>query len=383
MFVSITAAAFVLPALMIGARAEELPILKKVNPLIASYIIGLIIGNVGIVNDSMIASLDLLATVAVALSIPLMLFSVNIRDWFRLSGRAGVSMGLAAVAVALVSAAAYLLLGRSLPEGWKLPGLLAGLYTGGTPNLAAIKTALDVDQDLYLAVHTSDIVLSALYLLFLMTVAKRLLSRVLKPYDSEGVEPESAAPREDGNRGIRGILRKEVLLPLGGALLLAVVIFAAGAGLSFIVPENISTMIVILVITSLSLLVSLIPKIRHIPLTFQTGEYFIYVFCIAVGAMGNLSKLMQAAPRIFLYVAVVISCTFLLHILLCRLFRIDVDTMMITSTAAVCSPPFVGIIAVSIGNRALIVPGITTGIIGYAVGNYLGIFIAQLVRLFG
>ena len=378
--VGIAATAFFFPALLMVAKSE-VRAFRKVNPLIASYIIGLVIGNVGIVTDPMIESLDLLATIAVALSIPLMLFSVNIRDWFRLSGRAGVSMGLASLSVVIVSAAAYLLLGRNLEEGWKLPGLLAGLYTGGTPNLAAIKTALNVDQNLYLAVHTSDIVLSAVYLLFLMTLAKPLLSKVLKPFVASGTETMDIKGQEEEEMRVRDICTKNILLPLGGAFLLAVVIFALGAGLSFIVPEGISTMIVILVITTLSLLVSLSPRVRNIRLTFKAGEYFIYVFCIAVGAMGNLSRLLQATPRIFIYVSVVISGTFLLHVILCALFRIDVDTMMVTSAAAVCSPPFVGIIAVSIKNKALIVPGITTGIIGYALGNYLGILLSQVIRL--
>ena len=378
--IGITATAFVFPALLMAAKSE-FRVFRKVNPLIASYIIGLVIGNIGIVTDPMIESLDLLATVAVALSIPLMLFSVNIQQWFRLSGRAGVSMGLASLSVVIVSAVAYLLLGRNLEEGWKLPGLLAGLYTGGTPNLAAIKTALNVDQNLYLAVHTSDIVLSAVYLLFLMTLAKPLLSKVLRPFVASGTVSADAVDQDEEVVGIRDICTKDTLLPLGGAFLLAVAIFAVGAGLSFIVPEGISTMIVILVITTLSLLVSLSPRVRNIRLTFRAGEYFIYVFCIAVGAMGNLSRLLQATPRIFIYVTVVISGTFLLHVILCALFRIDVDTMMITSAAAVCSPPFVGIIAVSIKNKALIVPVITTGIIGYALGNYLGILLSQVIRL--
>ncbi|MBN2050024.1 MAG: DUF819 family protein [Spirochaetales bacterium] len=382
MFIAIILLAFLIPALLLILRTRG-GLCKKINPLIASYIIGLIIGNIGMVNETMIANLDLLATVAVALSIPLMLFSVNIRDWFRLSGRAGVSMILASVAVMLVSTLAYLLLGRNMDEGWKLPGLLTGLYTGGTPNLAAIKTALQVEQNLYLAVHTSDIVMSALYLLFLMTVAKPLLSKFLKPFTPKQGEETWIDETETGEKGTKTFLRRDILLPLSGAFGVAVLIFAVGAGLSFLVPEGISTMIVILVITSLSLGVSMIPRIRRIEKTFQLGEYFIFVFCIAVGAMGNLSKLFQAAPKVFLYVAVVISGTLLVHILLCKIFRIDVDTMLITSTSAICSLPFVGIVAVSIRNKTLLVPGITTGIIGYAVGNYLGILLSQAVKLLG
>jgi len=376
----IVIAAFIVPVLLIAGR-EKLRAFRKINPLIASYIFGLLIGNIGIVTDAMISGLDLLATVAVALSIPLMLFSVNIRDWFRLSGRAGLSMLLASLSVVFVSAGVYLVMGRGIEEGWKLPGLLTGLYTGGTPNLAAIKTALDVDQNLYLAVHTSDIVLSAIYLLFLMTIAKRVLIGFLKPYIPIRSGTSSLCHSDTETEGYQALFHRETLFPLIGALLLAVLIVAAGAGLSFLVPQGMSTMAVILAVTTLSLLVSLVPKVRSIRLTFRVGEYFIYVFCVAVGAMGNLANLVKTTPKVFLYVSLVIVGTLLLHILLCRLFRIDVDTMLITSTSAICSPPFVGIVAVSIKNKALIVPGITTGIIGYAVGNYLGILLAQLMRL--
>ncbi len=49
-----------------------------------------------------------------------------------------------------------------------------------------------------------------------------------------------------------------------------------------------------------------------------------------------------------------------------------------TSTALVCSPPFVPMIANAIKNKNVILPGITVGIIGYAIGNYLGVFISWL-----
>jgi uncharacterized membrane protein len=41
------------------------------------------------------------------------------------------------------------------------------------------------------------------------------------------------------------------------------------------------------------------------------------------------------------------------------------------------------VVAVSLKARKLILPGITTGIIGYAIGNYLGIALAQLLKAIG
>ena len=69
-----------------------------------------------------------------------------------------------------------------------------------------------------------------------------------------------------------------------------------------------------------------------------------------------------------------------LHVLISRYFRVDSDTVMVTSTALICSPPFVPVIAGAIRNREVIVSGLTVGILGYAVGNYLGYIVALIIR---
>jgi uncharacterized membrane protein len=71
-----------------------------------------------------------------------------------------------------------------------------------------------------------------------------------------------------------------------------------------------------------------------------------------------------------------------LHVLLSKLFKVDSDTTMITSVAFICSPPFVPVIAGALGNRHIVITGITIGIIGYAVGNYLGFLVASLLSSF-
>jgi uncharacterized membrane protein len=48
--------------------------------------------------------------------------------------------------------------------------------------------------------------------------------------------------------------------------------------------------------------------------------------------------------------------------------------------SAVCSPPFVPAVAAALKNKSIIISGLTTGIVGYAIGNYLGISLAYLFR---
>ncbi len=360
---------------------ERVRVTSKWSTLIVCYIVGLALGNIGILPSSSAGLLDTLSSVAVAISIPLLLFSVDIAQWRKLSGKAILAFVLAALSVSIIGGIAYAFFRSTSAESYKVAGMLAGLYTGGTPNLAAIKTALNVDMNVYLAVHTSDIVLSALYLLAVMTIAKPILRRFLpvKNWDSDGASPSNL----NFNSGFSDYFKKgqwkKILVGFG----LSVLIVGVSQGISSFVPADFQTMVTILLITSMALGASFVPRIRALPMTFATGEYFLYVFAVAVGAMGNIAQIFNSAGTYFVYVALVLFGSFLLHTALCALFDIDVDTMLIVSVSAICSPPFVGVAAVSIKARKLILPGITTGIIGYAIGNYLGIALAELLKAIG
>ncbi len=368
------------PVLLLYLK-ERVRFMAKWSTLIVCYIAGLALGNIGILPASASALLDTLSSVAVAISIPLLLFSVDIKKWKELSGKAILAFVLAALSVSLVSGIAYAFFRTKSAESANVAGLLVGLYTGGTPNLAAIKTALNVDKNVYLAVHTSDIVLSAIYLLIVMSIAKPILKHILplKNWDGNIASPENLSFTTRFSDYFRKGLWKKIVSGFG----LALAIVGVSLGVSMLVPPDFQTMVTILLITSMALTASFVPRIRTLPMTFATGEYFLYVFAVAVGAMGNIAQIFNSAGTYFIYVAIVLFGSFVLHAALCALFNIDVDTMLIVSTSAICSPPFVGVVAVSLKARKLILPGITTGIIGYAVGNYLGIALAQLFKAIG
>jgi len=46
----------------------------------------------------------------------------------------------------------------------------------------------------------------------------------------------------------------------------------------------------------------------------------------------------------------------------------------------VFGPAFVPTVATALKNRAIIVSGLTTGVVGYAIGNYAGIALAYLLK---
>ena len=73
----------------------------------------------------------------------------------------------------------------------------------------------------------------------------------------------------------------------------------------------------------------------------------------------------------------------LVHGILSRIFRVDVDNFLIISVALSMSPPFVPVVASSLRNREIILPGLIIGLIGYAVGNYIGVLMGYLIQSFG
>ena len=110
--------------------------------------------------------------------------------------------------------------------------------------------------------------------------------------------------------------------------------------------------------------------------------YVIYIFCFLVASMADYGDLLTINFTIFIYVAVSTVGSFLIHAILCKLFKIDTDTFIVTSVSAICSPPFVPVVASSLKNKNVMISGISTGIIGYAAGNYIGIAVALFLKNF-
>ncbi|MEO0603490.1 MAG: DUF819 family protein, partial [Myxococcota bacterium] len=246
-----------------------------------------------------------------------------------------------------------------------------------------IKTALDIDPTLFLTVHSYDLLVGTLYLLFTLTFAQRFFGLFLPAFPRTPTPEDADAEVEaEGTAAYRDILRPRVVLGLLGAVGVSLLIVGVSVLLGDQVPSTYQAATVILTITTLSLAASFIEPIRRIPKTFALGMYVIYVFCFVVGSLANASLIVDVDPSILGYMAVCIFGTMALHAFFAWLFRVDADTFVITSVAAVCSPPFVPVVAGALRNQTIVLSGLTTGIIGYAVGNYLGITVALALRTF-
>lgn len=327
---------------------------------------------------------DMMISVIIPLAFPLLLFSLNIKRWLKYAKEGFFSMFLALVSVIAVIFSGYFIFRDIVPDCWKVGGMLVGVYTGGTPNLVSLKLALGVEPNLFIMTNTYDMMTGAATIIFFITLGPTLFRKILPPFKYIGSstdEVDGFVREAESFEDYSGMFRKGVLADLLKALVLAILIFVASVGISMLLPSVPQMVVVILSITTFSIIASLIRWVNKIDKTFQLGMYFILVFSLAVASMADLGAFFNIGMLgLFLFVTWAYFGSLVLHFLLSKIFKIDADNYLITTTALVFSPPFVPVVAGALRNREVIITGITVGICGYLIGNYAGVAMGFFLR---
>jgi uncharacterized membrane protein len=357
---------------------------KKLGIILLCYLTGLLAGNGGLIPEAAAPVQQSVSEIAVALALPMLLFNLDIRQWSKMAGKAILSMLFATTSVVtLATLLFYVFRGEGVETTSHLAAMSVGVYTGGTPNLAAIKAALEIPHSQYIMFHSLDTLVGGAYILMMLTVGVPLFRSLLgKPAVGNEVAEIPAYLVDEENYA--PLFRRENLPQVFTILTLGVLVLAASLGLSALAVATFSlqstSALTIILLTTLGMALSFNPRVQGLVLSYKTGMYLIYVFCFAVATMANLNDLGNISFSVAIFVFGTIAGSLLLHAVLCKLAGIDSDTFMVTSVSAICSPPFVPMLVKALGNPAVLLSGMTTGIIGYALGNYIGISLGLFLQ---
>lgn len=365
---------FGIPLLLV-IMAKRWPIIDKITPMMILYVIGLIVGNIGIIGKTSEIICTNISNVMVLIAIPLMLLGC---DFKMLSAKSAVKsffVGLFSILIVTI-AGFYIFHGQASAAGMsdtnfaKVSAVMIGIYTGGIPNLAPVSKAVDLPQNLFLFVSSYDLVVTGLYLIFIVFLGKRIIRWLFPAPKVESSTEELAEAQvvvKDNNSFWHKVLNRGV--GIGVSFLIVLVSFL----LSLAIPSSNDTAIIIIAITTFSILLSFWKPTKRLEGTFDVGLYFVYVFCLAVATMVNIHE-MEFSKYLFIlyYIAFAVFGSLILQILFSKLFKLDGDLMLASSIALINSPPFVPMVAAVLKNKNVILPGIAIGLLGYAIGTYLG-----------
>lgn len=354
---------------------------KWLSPIVLCYLAGMLVSNLTTfpINEALASNT---VDISITMAIPLLLFSTRLREIVKHAQGAMRSFLLCIVAGVVSCCLATFYFSSLVDESWKVGGMLAGIYTGGTPNMQAIGLALSAPKEFIILLNAADILTGGVYLILLTSFLPSLLSKVLRPFARDKSAPQmSQAEVTDGLPNMSRISALPIWKEWSKAFFLSVLILGVSAGTTILLFGNMKQVgFLILLLTSLALIATLIPAVQAWRYTYELGEYFLLVFCVALGLQANFATMAAEGNIIVAFVATAMAGTILIHLFLAYLFKVDRDTFLITSTAALYGPAFVGQIASVINNRQLVFAGIALGLFGYAIGNYLGIGLAKFLE---
>ena len=356
----------------LAARAAERRSLLPtwLSGIIACYLVGIVVTNLRIwpIDGAL---LEQIAGLSMLVGLPLLLFSVRIKEALRYAGPMLLGFGLCCVSGLLCTGVVGYTMAGSVPDAWKVAGMLVGLYTGGTPNVQSIGLALDAPAGYLVLVQASDVLLGGAYLLGLITFLPALYAKFFRVDDMDGPaqEVETEADRSE-----------VIVIRPGRQLAAAVVVIAAATGCTYLLVGGLGNLtVVILLLTSFALLASTLPTVRNLGDPYPLGEYFILVFSVALGLLADFRELAENGKDLLWFSFLALSSTTALHLLASRLFDLDRDTVILSSVAGFYGPVFVVQVAAALGRRKLMAAGIAVSLFGFGIGNYLGIALAYLL----
>ena len=366
---------------------RKVPVLGKIGPIMVLYAIGMGIANLPFMPQEQLASVqDILPNALIPLAIPMMLYGCKFS-----SREAGLQVKIVLsgmFSVALAVTAGYLCFGASLPDGARIGGIITGMYTGGTVNAAALQAAFGIESETFVLLNSYDIIISFLYFVFLFVFGIKMFRRL---YGEKAVrEDVSAVAEEDNVAGYREARENsysklatwEGLLQLGKILALTVGVAAVSAGVAMLFPGGYFMIVFILMITTLGVACSFLPAVKKFDVSYDAGMYLIYIFSLTIASMADFSSLdLRAGVNQFAFMTVAVFVSLIIHALLCRLMRVDADSMVISSVSFINSPPFVPMMVAVLKNKKTLIVGLGAGIVGYALGNHFGVLMASLLGL--
>ena len=385
--VYIILACYVLFPLLIIEAFKRWTVVQKIGTVVLAYAVGIIASLCGVFHfaDPAIGATfsklqSTIMSVAVPLAIPLMLFNCDFKLWTKSLPKTAWALVTGIVAVIIASISGYFIFCNHVPEIAKVTGMMTGIYTGGTMNFNALGAALNVDRSVMAIVLAFQMVITTPYIFFLLGGGYKIFRKLLpyKDITHKGRMDEDQVETADVEN-YRGMFEKQNFIGMMKGLGLSVIFLAIGAGLALLITGTLNELVVILTITTLSIIASFFKPVRELPKTFELGMFFILIFSVIVASMFDINSVNGGSLYIGGFVFWIIGISVGLHLLLCRIAKVSGDLFCVCQVGLLCSPPFVPPIAGAMKNKKVLISGIVVGLVGYAVGTYLGALLAWVL----
>jgi uncharacterized membrane protein len=316
---------------------------------------------------------------AVPMFIVLMLLDINIREVIKVAWRGAGVMVLGAFGIVAGAVISFWMFRSGLPaDTWRGYGALAGSWIGGTGNLAAVAESLDTPGEMVGMEVLVDNFVYVVYFPIILTCKRwaekfNRFSRVSQK-DLDHFEQATA----DIEKKTHEVHFKDLLTLVGWSFAAVLIANTMARFFPEIQPVLTERTWAILLVTTIGIGLAATP-LSKVPGTMPLAMTLTYIYMTMMGAQADLRNI--GGAQWFLVAGFVcIAVHFVFIIIGARLFRIDVSMAAVSSVSAVggaASAP----VAAAYHREELVPISIMLALVGYALGNYLGVATAYLCNL--
>lgn len=327
----------------------------------------------------------------IPLAIPLLLFRSNIFKIWKESRRLLFIFLISSVGTVVGVGAGFLLLHQFIPELDKIGAMMTGSYIGGGVNFAALSTKFQTPGELVSATVVADNSVMAFYFIVLitlpnMTFIKKYFKRLYNSNDDANSNQAEVYWKRNE------ISLKDIAYSISIAFVLVAISFKISEIVNEYIPKNNHFMEILvsiigdqfLLLTTLTLItVAMFSKFfENLNASDELGTFLIYIFFVVIGVPASIPIIIKTAPLLFIFVAVILI--FNLSITLCfgKLFKFNIEEMLLASNANAGGPTTAAALAISKGWQGLVGPILIIGTLGYVIGNYVGTLMGYFLSQF-
>ena len=357
---------------------QKYKVFQKITGAVIAMVAGMLLSNTGFLPTES-ASYDVIWDYVIPLVIPLLLIKMDIRRIIKETGRMFGAFHISALGTVLGSIVAIIFLHAKVPYLELITPAMTGSYIGGSLNFVALVSIFDPPRDLINATIVADNGLMAVYFIFLIALPGFAIMRKIFPVS----ERTKAYYEEGSDYSAESYWRPKPigLLDIAISIAIAFILATLSVKISEFFGKPSFHMIIqsllgqkYLVLTTLSILFPLIfPKTsRKISGSEELGTFLIFIFFAMIGIPASIKTVVMEAPTMLLFCAIILAVNFLATFILGKLFKYDIEELVLAAVVTSGGPMNGVAIAISKGWHALIVPSLLIGVWGYIIGNYTG-----------
>ncbi|HBG5053116.1 TPA: DUF819 family protein [Clostridioides difficile] len=362
----------------LGFYLQRYKAIKSLGPALTIIIMGIILSNLKVVPVST-ELYGTISTYAIPVSMTIMLMSVDLKEMTKLSREPLITIFVAVLTVSIMAFLFGLVFAEKISEGWKVAGMFVGTYTGGSANLTAIGTGLNVSRQTLAAANAADYVIGVPTLIFMFALPAILKNskkfKKLWPYHVEESELEDCQNEEFMESKEWSIKDIAWMLAIGFVVTEVATILAGYFNSSF------SSAARILLVTTISIIIAQLKPVKKLKGNLDLGLFVALFFLCTIGFSVDIKEFLGSTFTITLYCFSIIFASFIFHLGITRLLKIKYQYVILSIVGAIADGPTSALVAASAKWNSLVSVAVVMGVIGGVLGNYAGISVAYAIKM--